>query len=357
MKIYQKNRIYILTGAIHTGKTSALGDWLDHVKSKGGFITPDIDGKRKLQSLNTGAVYNFEVEESFDKKISIGRFHFSKLILREAAEEVLYILEKGVQFLVIDEIGRLEIESNEGFYPILQTVIDEYQKPGFGYLILVIRDSLLQKGIDKFNLHSATVMSLDDFKSRTQNFGLVLAGGDSKRMGNPKGLIQYHSESQQSFLYKSLAEFCKKAFLSVRENNQLTNPDNFPCIEDDLNLPQMGPMTALLSAINTNPFANWYILACDYAYLKKRDIEFLYKYFEISKESVCFGHDRNYEPLLAIYHVNDFPNLWKLLAKGNESLRKFQELIKPHVLIPLSDSVLMSVDTPEDMLEAKKYHE
>ena len=41
-----------------------------------------------------------------------------------------------------------------------------------------------------------------------------------------------------------------------------------------------------------------------------------------------------------------------MFVRGNESLRKFQESIKPHVLMPINEDILISVDTPEQMTEA-----
>ncbi len=348
-----ENRIIILSDDIRTGKSIALSNWLKNIRSKGGFLTPDIDNKRKLLSLNTGIYHNFEVEETAVDKVSIGRFHFSKKVMDDAAEEVLYIIDKGVQYLIIDEIGRLEIESNLGFFPILNELISSYQKPGLGYLILVIRQSLLQKGIEKFHLQNAKILNLNEFNSAIQSQGLVLAGGESSRMGISKGLINYHGLNQQDFLYKELSKHCEKVYLSLKQNTFENNPSNLPSIIDNPLFADKGPMSALISAILENPLANWYVLACDYPYLKCRDIEFLYKFFINSEASVCFGKDKTYEPLLAIYHNNDFNTLWKMFSKGNESLKKFQDTIKPKVLMPIHDDILISVDTPEQMNEAK----
>jgi len=251
-----------------------------------------------------------------------------------------------------DEIGRLEIESNLGFYPILNEVISNYKKPGLGYLILVIRESLLQRGIEKFQLQNANTLNLEAFKSATKNQGLVLAGGDSSRMGIKKGLIKYHNKLQQDFLFEELSKHCEKVFLSLKINSIETNPSLLPAIIDNKSFLNKGPMSALLSALLQNPLANWYVIACDYPLLNARDIEFLYKYFVISESSVCYGKEKNYEPLLAVYHNNDFHALWKMFVRGNESLRKFQESIKPHVLMPINEDILISVDTPEQMTEA-----
>ena len=351
--LFPKNRIIVLSDTVRSGKTTALNKWLAPIQSKAGFICPDIGNSRKLLNLQTGTYHDFEVNEHEEDCVSIGKFHFSKSVIEKASLAILLALKTDVQFLVMDEIGKLEIESDEGFYPILSEVIATYQKPGNGYLILVIRDSLIQKGIDKFNLQDAILLNLQEFSAATRLHGLVLAGGNSSRMGFPKGLITYQHTSQQDKLYHDLNSYCNKVYLSLKVNSIQTNPTNLPSLLDDKDYPEMGPMSGLISALNKNPLCNWAVLACDYPFLKNTDIEFLIKHSASVNTSVCFGIENQFEPLLAVYHLNDFKAFWNLLQSGNQSLRKFQNCIQPQVLKPKDNSILFSADTPSDMKEAK----
>ena len=55
-------------------------------------------------------------------------------------------------WLVIDEVGKLEL-ADDGFYDALQQIIAVYQQPNVvGKLLLVVRDSLLEAVAQKFNL-------------------------------------------------------------------------------------------------------------------------------------------------------------------------------------------------------------
>ena len=352
--LYPKNRIIILSDAIRTGKTSALASWLENVHSKAGFICPDIENSRKLLNLQTGIYHDFELKVKTDDCTSIGKFHFSNQVIQQTCLETLEASQKGFQFLVLDEIGKLEIESDLGFFPILHQLFASYKQAGNGYLIVVIRDSLLQKAIEKFNLQSARILNLKEFKSSIQTHALVLAGGNSSRMGTPKGLISYHNNIQQDYLYNCLKQHCDHVYLSLKSNSISTNPSSLPYILDDIDYPDMGPTSAYLSAVNFNPLCNWILLACDYPFLKSRDIEFLLKYANIAKTSVCYGLEKQYEPLLAVYHLNNHLEFWMILQMGNQSLYKFQEKIKPKVLMPISRAVLFSANTPEEMMEAKE---
>jgi len=59
-------------------------------------------------------------------------------------------------FLIIDEIGRLELNQNKGLEPALGVVINKFiNKEVSGNLILVIRDYLLEECIEKYQLQEA----------------------------------------------------------------------------------------------------------------------------------------------------------------------------------------------------------
>jgi molybdopterin-guanine dinucleotide biosynthesis protein A len=351
--LFPNNRIIVLSDTVRSGKTTALYNWLQSLQSKAGFICPDIGDSRKLLDLQTGIYYDLETNENHEDCVSIGKFHFSKRIINKASLAVLQALKTDVQFLVMDEIGKLEIESDEGFFPILKEVIACYENQRNGYLILVIRDSLLHKAINKFNLQNIPILNLQGFLEATRIHGLVLAGGNSSRMGFPKGLITYHTMAQQDKLYYDLKTYCENVFLSLKNNSIQTNPRNLPCLSDDIDYPEMGPMNGFISALNKNPLCNWIVIACDYPFLKIADIELLVKHSAAVNTSVCFGIEKQFEPLLAVYHLNDFNQFWKMLQSGNQSLRKFQNYIQPQVLTPVNRTTLFSADTPADLKEAK----
>lgn len=72
--------------------------------------------------------------------------------------------------------------------------------------------------------------------SKENNFpklnGLVLAGGKSQRMGNPKDKINWHGKEQRYFAADLLAPFCNEVFISCRKD-QLENFDpNYNALTD-----------------------------------------------------------------------------------------------------------------------------
>lgn len=160
--------IFILSAPIRSGKTTALMEfWEMGTIDMDGFITPEIDELRKLILLDSEEELDFELEEiSTEKFIQVGPFKFSQSVFIIAKSKIKSLIKSKAKLIIIDEIGRLEME-NLGFEPELTVYIEKFKsKNSNQILILVIRDSLLVKAIEKYKLEEAHVLSLDLFKAQ-----------------------------------------------------------------------------------------------------------------------------------------------------------------------------------------------
>lgn len=166
----QLPNIYLLTGPIRSGKTTALQRWADSLSGVGGFLTPDgFNGQRILQDLRTGKRHPFEAKLSDlsnqeEKLVEVGRFHFYEAGFRQG--KLLMQLKDSERPLwtLIDEVGKLELR-DAGWMPELETLIDGYRNASLhGNLLLVVRDSLLKEVIRKFSLDTATIWTPRDLK-------------------------------------------------------------------------------------------------------------------------------------------------------------------------------------------------
>ena len=150
--------------------------------------------------------------------------------------------------------------------------------------------------------------------------GLVLAGGQSQRMGQDKGLLNYHGQSQRDWAMQLLQPFCQEVYLSVnaQQKNDLQT-QHF--IEDSfLN---MGPTSGILSAFRQDPNAAWLVLACDLPYLDTDILTTLVKSRNPQKVATAFVGDQNFaEPLFAIYEPRAYSILLQMLALGYDCPRK-----------------------------------
>lgn len=152
------NNIIIFSRPIQSGKTTELFQYIKNTKNVGGFLTPDIEGKRKFYDIAADKYHLFETLE-MDKEttLQIGRFSFLQSTF-VTGKEIINRYDKQNTF-IIDEVGKLEIEMNTGFEPAVKNIINEYKTNSHqGNLLLVIRDTLLEKAINKYKLDCVKVI-------------------------------------------------------------------------------------------------------------------------------------------------------------------------------------------------------
>jgi len=184
--------------------------------------------------------------------------------------------------------------------------------------------------------------------------GLVLAGGKSQRMGNPKDKINWHGKEQRYYAVDLLAPFCDEVYISCRQD-QLENFDpNYNALTDTfLN---MGPFGGILSALRSQRDTAWLVVACDLPLLDEKSLEFLIENRNIEKVATTYESpfDGLPEPLITIWEPKSYPLLLNFLGSGNTCPRKVLINSDTLILKPGNPDSLMNVNTPEEMAKAKE---
>ncbi|MEM9687450.1 MAG: nucleoside-triphosphatase [Bacteroidota bacterium] len=139
--------IYILTGDIRTGKTTALHQWALRRDDVDGILSPDYHDKRCFVKLRSQQRFALEVKNPSESEtvIRVGRFHFLKNAFTEANSYILSIWKKRTyRYLIIDELGKLELK-NTGLHHAAKTVIKTHESDEQHHIVLVVRSSLLHE--------------------------------------------------------------------------------------------------------------------------------------------------------------------------------------------------------------------
>lgn len=154
-------RISILTGGIKTGKTTKLSEWIKNKRNAGGILVPVINSGRYLQIIKTGELILFEAEYDGDedKIISIGNYRFSAEVFRKARETLIDDFIAGVELLIIDEIGFLELRGT-GLEPAVSEIIGKRDSYA-GQIILIVRDNLLSEVKKHYGLKESEINYLN----------------------------------------------------------------------------------------------------------------------------------------------------------------------------------------------------
>lgn len=184
--------------------------------------------------------------------------------------------------------------------------------------------------------------------------GLVLAGGKSLRMGNPKDKINWHGKEQRYYAADLLAPFCENVFISCRQDQLEHFDTDYNALTDTfLN---MGPFGGILSALRAQRDKAWLVVACDLPLLDKNSLEFLIRSRDAEKAATSYESpfDGLPEPLITIWEPKSYPLLLNFLGLGNTCPRKVLMNSDTLILKPNNPDALMNVNTPEEMTKAKE---
>lgn len=164
--MHPTNELYLLTGPVHSGKTSSLSDSIKDITSIGGFICPDKDGLRYLKNIHDGTIHRFQIaNQESDDDILIGKYIFSKSGFETARSILQSAINQDFEYLIIDEIGQLELQG-KGLEPALSLTLNNIKNTN---IIIVVRDYLLDEVIHHYQLTTAKIINKDDVKNIFNN--------------------------------------------------------------------------------------------------------------------------------------------------------------------------------------------
>ncbi len=352
-----KPNIFILSKPIQSGKTTSLMEWCKGKNNVTGILTPDIEGSRKLYDIINKTYIDFEAKQPFTDTniVSIGKYNFLEHVFEKAQQIILN--QTDSDFLIIDEIGRLELNQSKGLEPALGIIIKKYlNKEISSNLILVIRDYLLEECIEKYQLQEAKIIdSIAEIPTTNNLFGLVLCGGSSVRMKTDKAFLNYHGKEQIYYLADKMESICEQVFISCNESQKDKIDPYYKVIVDSATFQNSGPINAILTAFELYPNKAFFVMACDYPLLTSADLVMLKDAFIKHKKTVSFyNNNTNFrEPLIAIYHPSDLSQLLAFYKNGNTSLQLFLNDIDALKVEPLNLKSIISIDSPSDFYNIK----
>lgn len=188
--------------------------------------------------------------------------------------------------------------------------------------------------------------------ARVPLYGLVLVGGESRRMGQPKWALRYHGEPQALHMMKLLTQVCERVFLSIRPGQRLDGLESADAIED--RFPAWGPLSGILSAMHRFPRVAWLVAACDLPFLDEATLRKLIAEADPFKIATAYtsASDGKPEPLAAIYQPRAMQRLLQAVGCGVVCPR--QTLAESWVkLIALDDPrALDNANTPDEYAAA-----
>jgi molybdopterin-guanine dinucleotide biosynthesis protein A len=184
-------------------------------------------------------------------------------------------------------------------------------------------------------------------------FGLVLAGGKSRRMGRDKALLERNGQSQLAYLADLLENKVERVFVSTRaEQQEDSERSRYACIVDRYE--EMGPLAGILSAMEEYPDADWLVVACDLPNVSDETIAHLLKNCSADHPFTAYvsSHDGLPEPLCAIYRAGSMNIIRRFSQEGIHCPRKILIRSDTFLLEQTNPHSLDNINTPDDLAES-----
>ncbi|MHB1278604.1 MAG: hypothetical protein ACYC1Q_09400 [Bacteroidia bacterium] len=154
------NKILLFSRPIRSGKTTELMHAHTLLGKVGGVLCPDKGELRWLYSISEKFWYPLQCPKAIPgETLEIGRFHFFIDGFKSARDLLLRDADQGFDWLIVDEIGKLEIRDQQGLEPALSQLISGYKSGRYqGNLLLVVRDFLVDEVKSYYGLPDCEVI-------------------------------------------------------------------------------------------------------------------------------------------------------------------------------------------------------
>ena len=181
-------------------------------------------------------------------------------------------------------------------------------------------------------------------------YGLVLAGGRSRRMGSDKAALQTDGETQLKRTVRLLNRHVDCVFVSTQAD-QSDDPvrSGFDQIVDAYD--NLGPVSGILSAMDSDPEKSWLVLACDLPNIDDETIEFLIANADADCLATAYVSvvDGLPEPLCAIWRPGSRAIIEQYVADGYRCPRKMLINSPTRLLEQPAPGALHNINTPGDL--------
>ena len=181
-------------------------------------------------------------------------------------------------------------------------------------------------------------------------YGLVLAGGKSRRMGRDKAGLLRGGQSQLAHVVSVLDPLAERVFVSTSADQQDEKErSRFDQIVDRYQ--DMGPVAGILSAMDGYPDVDWLVVACDLPNIDASTLSYLLQHRSPDRPFSAYrsSHDGLPEPLCAVYAAGSADIVRGFVAEGIHCPRKILIRSDTQLLEQPDPDSLHNVNTPDDL--------
>ncbi|WP_309397089.1 NTP transferase domain-containing protein [Cerasicoccus maritimus] len=183
-------------------------------------------------------------------------------------------------------------------------------------------------------------------------YGLVLAGGRSRRLGRDKATLVYKGQLQLDRSIGMLKRYCEQVFISVRDDQDYTVGAE-PIID---RMGEIGPLGGILSAFFYHRDKDWLVLGVDMPFINVFTIKEIIAARDKEKLATCFKTPSGEpEPLCTIYENKFKASLLNAAKSGERSPKRIlqEQGDAVQMVAPKDPTQLDCIVTADDYLAAQ----
>ena len=174
--------------------------------------------------------------------------------------------------------------------------------------------------------------------------GVVLAGGESSRMGEEKSLMQFKKQKLIDFSISALRPYCSEILIS--SSKAIHQMVSCRIIADEFR--KIGPIAGIHSALKNSKTDFIIILPCDSPMVKPQFVQYLISQIGNMDKAIVPQYQENKEPLFAVYHKSILPVIESQINNQDYRLTHLLEKVKARVIEVTDRSCFVNINTPED---------
>lgn len=184
--------------------------------------------------------------------------------------------------------------------------------------------------------------------------GIILAGGNSSRMGFDKGLADFKGKPLIHYSIDTLQQFCSRIIIST--NSPSYGHLGFP-VQCDI-LPGAGPIGGIYSSLLHSEKDDNLVLPCDTPFVTSALMQRILEHAEGYQVVLPASKPGYIEPLIGYYHKNNIKPMLDYIERGHVKLIDYIGTTFHRFIPEYGDpEQFINLNTPEDFKHfAKQQH-
>lgn len=179
--------------------------------------------------------------------------------------------------------------------------------------------------------------------------GIILAGGESSRMGVEKGLVSFLGRPMIEHVIDHMTPACDELIISA--NNKEYERYLLPVVPDTFI--NSGPLAGIVACMQVAAGTKCLVASCDLPLVSTRLFNYLIRH-SADHDITVFKNGDFIQPLCGVYNRSIYKRLIDYIRKGDVGL---QYLLKQFDTLVLDPAAITGIKPGEEMINFNSRHE